>query len=288
LLRRFIKSKLFILLTVTVIVLIVMGLSSRKNSKIKYVSNVFTVVLTPFQELINYIGGQIDEASSYLKDIKALNDENEALKARIAELEDEVKELEGYKTKNDELKKALNIKHQFSDVEFLGANIIAKDMGNWFNTFTIDRGISDKISVDSTVITSNGLVGRVVSTDLISSKVVSIIDESSTVSARIAKTGNLVFVRGDLKLKEQGLCKLDNIFPDVDISVGDTIETSGLGGIYPKGITIGTVKEIRRKTNDMNRYAIIEPAVDFKRLEEVFVLIGKDNIEKAGESKDEG
>lgn len=70
--------------------------------------------------------------------------------------------------------------------------------------------------------------------------------------------------------------------------MGDTIETSGLGGIYPKGITIGTVKEIRRKTSDMNRYAIIEPAVDFKRLEEVFVLIGKDNIEKAGEREDEG
>ncbi len=287
-LRRIIKSKIFILLTVTVIVLIIMGLSSRKNSKLRYVSNAFTVVLTPFQELINYIGNQINEASAYLKDIKAVNEENEALKVRIAELEDEVKELSGYKIKINELKEALNIKQQFSDVEFLGANIIAKDAGNWFNIFTIDRGISDKISVDSTVITSNGLVGRVVSTDLISARVVSIIDEDSTVSARIAKTGNLVFVRGDLKLKEQGLCRLENIFPDVDISVGDTIETSGLGGIYPKGITIGTVKEIRRKTSDLNRYAIIEPAVDFKRLEEVFVLIGKDNIEKAGETEDEG
>lgn len=82
------------------------------------------------------------------------------MKARIAELENEIKELSGYKIKNDELREALNIKQQFSDVEFLGANIIAKDVGNWFNTFTIDRGISDKISVDSTVITSKGLVGR--------------------------------------------------------------------------------------------------------------------------------
>jgi len=96
----------------------------------------------------------------------------------------------------------------------------------------------------------------------------------------------LVFVKGDLQLKNQGLCRLDNIFPDMDIAVGDTIETSGLGGIYPKGIIIGKVKEVRRKTNDLNRYAIIEPAVDFKRLEEVFVLESKnnkDNYEKVGE-----
>lgn len=281
---RLLKSKLFILLTVTVAVLIIMGLSSKKNSKVNYIGNVFSVVLTPFQEFINYTGGQIQGASSYLNDIKVVNKENEELRARINELKKEVKELSGFKDKNIELKKALDIKDQFSDVELLGANIIAKDMGNWFNIFTIDRGITDGISIDSAVITSNGLVGRVVKTELISSNVITIIDEESTVSARISKTRDLVFVRGDLKLKDEGLCRLDNIFPDVDISVGDTIETSGLGGIYPKGIIIGKVKEIRRKASDLNRYAIIEPAVDFKRLEEVFVLKSKNNLEEAGEN----
>jgi len=80
------------------------------------------------------------------------------LKVRISELEKEVKELSDYREKNKELKEALNIKDQFSDVEFLGANIIAKDMGNWFHTFTIDRGIADGVTVDSAVITKDGLV----------------------------------------------------------------------------------------------------------------------------------
>jgi rod shape-determining protein MreC len=271
------------LLTVTVAILIIIGLSVRKNSKVNSVSNVLTVVLNPFQEFINYIGDRIEGAAKYLEDIEALNQENEALKARINELEKEVKELSDYREKNKELKEALNIKDQFSDVEFLGANIIAKDMGNWFNIFTIDRGITDGITVDSAVITKDGLVGRIISADLVSSKVITIIDEDSTVSARVSKTRDLVFVKGDLQLKNQGLCRLDNIFPDMDIAVGDTIETSGLGGIYPKGIIIGKVKEVRRKSSDLSRYAIIEPAVDFKRLEEVFVLENKDKLKKVGE-----
>jgi len=271
------------LLAVTVAILIIMGLSVRKNSKVNSVSNVLTVVLSPFQEFINYIGDRVEGAADYLQNVEALNQENEALKLRISELEKEVKELSDYREKNKELKEALNIKDQFSDVEFLGANIIAKDIGNWFNIFTIDRGITDGITVDSAVITKDGLVGRVISSDLVSSKVITIIDEDSTVSARLSKTRDLVFVKGDLQLKNEGLCRLDNIFPDVDISVGDTIETSGLGGIYPKGIIIGKVKEVRRKSSDLNRYAIIEPAVDFKRLEEVFVLESKDNFDKVGE-----
>jgi rod shape-determining protein MreC len=282
----FVKNKHFILLTVTVAILIIIGLSARKNSKINTVSNVVTVALSPFQEFINYLGDRVEGAAKYFQDIEALSQENEALKVRISELEKEVKELSDYREKNKELKEALNIKDQFSDVEFLGANIIAKDMGNWFHTFTIDRGIADGVTVDSAVITKDGLVGRVISTDLFTSKVITIIDEDSTVSARVSKTRDLVFVKGDLQLKNQGLCRLDNIFPDMDIAVGDTIETSGLGGIYPKGIIIGKVKEVRRKTNDLNRYAIIEPAVDFKRLEEVFVLESKnnkDNYEKVGE-----
>ncbi|MFZ5990083.1 MAG: rod shape-determining protein MreC [Bacillota bacterium] len=277
---RLIKSKLFILLAVTVAILVIMGLSSKQDSKINYAGNVFSVVLSPFQEFINYLGGQIDGASGYLKDTKVLREENETLKAQIDKLEKEIKDLSDYREKNKELREALNIKDQFSDFDFLGANIIGKDMGNWFNVFTIDRGVQDGIGNNFAVITSKGLVGRVIGTDLISSKVISIIDEGSTVSARISKTRDLVVVKGDLKLKDEGLCRLDYIPPDVDVSVGDKIETSGLGGIYPKGIIIGEIKEVRRRSSELNRYAIIKPAVDFKRLEEVLILVSKNNLKK--------
>ena len=121
----------------------------------------------------------------------------------------------------------------------MGCSIIAKDPGNWFEVFTINRGKNDKITADSPVITAYGLVGRVSKTDLISSRVVSIIDIDSTVSARLSKTRDLIVVRGDVELKGKGLCRADYIPPNTDVMPGDTVETSGIGGIYPKELLLG-------------------------------------------------
>ncbi|TYQ16093.1 UNVERIFIED_CONTAM: rod shape-determining protein MreC [Acetivibrio alkalicellulosi] len=269
---KFFRKKLVMLLTATLVILIIMGLSSRENSKVHYFSNVFNTVLTPFQQFINFTGGKVEGVMTYFEDVSVLKEENEYLRSRVEDLESEVSNLAGLREKNEELKEALNIKEQFSDFEFYPANVIAKDMGNWFSVFTVDRGLKDKISQNDTVITSRGLVGRIMSPDIVSSKVISIVDVDSAVSARISRTRDLVVVKGDMQLKESGLCRIEYIEPHVDITVGDKIETSGLGGIYPRGIEIGRVKEIRQRSNELNRYAIIEPYVDFNRLEEVYIL----------------
>lgn len=256
-----------------------------RNSRVNYISNVFNTVLMPFQRFINSSGEKINDFFAHFDDINRLREENEMLKRRIDELENEREDLIEFKAKNIELREALNIKDQYSDWEMLGANIIAKDMGNWFNVFTIDRGTKDGIKNDSPIVTSKGLVGRVMKADLVSSKVISIIDEESSVSARLSKTSDLVVVKGDRRLKDQGLCIMEYIPVDVDVAVNDSVETSGMmGGIYPKGIIIGKVKEVRQRTNELDRYAIIEPSVDFKRLEEVFVLKEKNSNSEAGEN----
>jgi rod shape-determining protein MreC len=271
-LKKLFKKKLFLLLLVTIVILIVIGVSSRKNSKINYLASAFNFIMSPLQQFTSYTADKVDELTGYFGDVKTLREENKKLKERVELLEDEVRKLESYREKNEELKEALNIKEQFNDFEFCGADIIARDAGNWFNVFTINVGSKDGVSESDIVIAQNALVGRVMSADIMSSKVISIIDVDSTVSARIVRTRDLVVVKGDLKLKDDGLCRIEYIEPHIDISVGDTIETSGLGGIYPKGIVIGEVKEVRQINNELNRYAIIEPAVDFKRIEEVYVL----------------
>jgi len=208
------------------------------------------------------------------KEIKTLKEENEELKIKISELEKENRELLEYRDKINDLRSALRLKSQFEDYELVGANIIAIDAGNWFNLFTIDIGKKDGINNDYPVITSTkGLVGRVLRADLTSSKVISIIDEDSVVSCWLSKSGGgHVMVRGDLTLKEQGLCMMYNIPQNVDVAVGDVVETSGLGGIYPKGILVGRVEEIVNAEDKYFRYAIIKPEVDFKKLREVYIL----------------
>lgn len=272
---RLFKSKLFILLITSLIILIVMGVSTNQSSNVNHVGNILSVVLSPGQKFLTYCSQKVEGSLSFFNDIKEIKKENEELKIKVDQLEKERLELLDYKVKNKELKEALNLKDQFSEYDFLGANIIAKDAGNWFDIFTIDRGGKDGIDSDFPVITSKGLVGKVTVPGILSSKVITIIDSDSTVSARISKTRDLVLVRGDMTLKDQGLCRLDYIPPDADVSIGDTIETSGIGGIFPKGIIIGRVKQVMQVNSEMTRYAIIEPAVDFKRLEEVFVLKDK-------------
>ena len=118
-------------------------------------------------------------------------------------------------------------------------------------------------------------VGNISQTLPFTSKVLSIIDVDSTVSAIVSKSMDFVLVKGDLNLKNQGLCRMDILSTTLNLDVGDTVETSGIGGIFPRGLLIGKVKQVIQTNNELTRYAIIEPAVDFQRLQAVIVLKSK-------------
>ncbi len=272
---RLFKNKVFLLLFTTLILFVVIGVTAREDSRLNWVSNLLNSAVSPIQKAFSVSAKKVDSTVSFFKDSKAIKEENDKLKAKIDILEKENNELKGLEQKNTELRAALELKNQLDQFKELGANIIANDAGNWFNTFTVDRGTNDGVQRNSTVISGRGLVGRVSVCGPSTSKVISIIDVDSTVSARVTKTGLRGFVKGDIKLKDKGLCRLEFVAENVDVSVGDRVETSGLGGYFPKGIIIGTIKEIRQINSELNRYAIVEPAVDFERIEEVFVLKNK-------------
>ncbi|HEX3028350.1 MAG TPA: rod shape-determining protein MreC [Clostridia bacterium] len=272
---RLFKSKAFVIILVTVLLFTIMIISSNGNSKLNIVSNSVSTVFDPFQEFFSYSAKKVEGFFSMFGDKKALIEENKKLKSEIDKLKSDKRQLLEYKVRNVKLMEDLSLKNQFSNFSQTGANVIAKDMGNWFNTFKIDRGSKDGIKNNMPIVTSKGLVGRILSAEFLSSKVIPIIDPDSSVSGIIAKTRDDVIIKGDVALKDQGYCRMDYIPLDADITVGDEIITSGIGGIYPRGILIGTVKEIRRSNNNLSRYAIIKPSVDFRRLEEVYILENK-------------
>jgi rod shape-determining protein MreC len=271
-LRRLLKSKLFIVALVVVIILALAAVSAREGSGIRVIGNIISVPIAPLQSVISFMAEKIGGVFEYFRDVKVTKAENEELLRRITELEKENRELERLERENKELRDALNFLDQMESFEPIGCTIIAKDPGNWFEVFTINRGSKDGIEINSPVVTAYGLVGRVSQVDLFTSKVTSIIDMDSTVAARVSRSRDILIVRGDAALRNSGLCRMDYISPDVDIMPGDIIETSGLGGIYPKGIIIGQVKDVIRNEGQFDSYAIIAPVVDFKRLEEVIVL----------------
>ncbi len=272
---RIFKSKVFLLVLLTLVLLITVALSTGYTSQLHYITDIINVPLSPVQKFFSAAGQKVEGSLNFFGDVRTLRQENEILKVKIDELENENRALQRHREENKILRETLNLKNQFSDYDTIGGNIIAKDTGNWFNIFTIDRGTSEGITGNSPVITSRGLVGSIREAGTFSSKVLSIIDVDSTISAVISKSMDVVRVRGDLKLKDRGLCRMDYIELDTDVAVGDFIETSGVGGIFPRGILIGKVVGVSRTENSLDRYAIVQPTVDFKKLQEVFVLRSK-------------
>ena len=270
--RRFFTNKVFILVVVVILLLALAAVSYSEMSGVNIISNIISVPAAPLQRAYAFVTGKVGDFFGYFEDVKLLKTENERLNQRISELEQQILDIDKLTKENKELRDALDFKDQYEEYDFLGASIIAKDPGNWFDVFTVNRGMNDNIVNNSPVITSYGLVGRVSKTDLITSRVVSIIDMDSTVSARLSKSRDLIVVRGDVELRSKGLCRVDYIPPNTDVMPGDTVETSGVGGLYPQGIIIGKVVKVIRNEGQYDSYAIIQPVVDFKRLEEVIIL----------------
>ncbi len=270
--RRILTNKIFILVIIVVLLLALAAVSYSEKSGINIIGNIVSVPAAPLQQAFTFMTKKVNDFFGYFEDVKVTKAKNEELLTKISELEQQILEIDKLTKENKELRDALNFKNQYEEYDFMGCSIIAKDPGNWFDVFTINRGSKDKMLLDSPVITAKGLVGRVSKTDLLTSRVVSIIDIDSTVSARLSKSRDLIVVRGDVELRSKGLCRADYIPPNVDVAPGDTIETSGIGGIYPKGIIIGKVVKVIKNEGQYDSYAIIQPMVDFQRLEDVIVL----------------
>lgn len=269
---KYFKNRSLIIIIITLILIVCIGLTLNPLSSVNWFGNLISVPFTSVEKLFSYTGQQIEEGIGLFSDVQRLRDENKVLKENIDKLNIERTEYLRLKSENEDLKNVLKLKDGLEGIELVGANVIAKDAGNLFNIFLTDKGSANGIHYNMPVITSKGLVGKVSSSQPFSSKIISIIEDGSAVSAIVSKSGDLVIVKGDLKLAKEGLCRLEYIPQDLDLTQGDFIESSGIGGIYPKGLIIGTVKEVRTGESDLDRYAIIQPAADLKRLSQVVIL----------------
>ena len=202
--------------------------------------------------------------------INKLKEENEQLLAKNSELEQSLRELENIKTENETLKEYMNLTEKYGEYKTIPAYVINRDISNYSKTIVINVGTNDGVKEDMTVIGDQGLVGHIVSVTDTTAKVQTIIDTASSVSATMSSTDETIVCKGTLESTTE--LKAMYIPTDYNIIQGDSIETSGLGGIYPKGIHIGTVKQVEATKNVTDRYAVIETAVDFDKLSTVLVI----------------
>lgn len=252
---------------VLVISLIIIG----KAFSIPILSTVVNDVLYPFEKGIHLV---TSTTNGFLKRFQTLNHlikENEDLKKQINELQYENALVPQYQDQIDDLTVLLEMKKRFISYQGTGAHIIARDYGNWNKIYTIDKGISSDVKGNSVVLADGGLVGYVDEASYLTSKVISIIDSRSTVSACVVRTGDVGIVKGNIELSHDGLCRFE-INGESEIMKGDQIVTSYLSDIYPPGILIGTVEQVLQSDNELVSYAYIKPVVDFEHLQQVLVV----------------
>lgn len=185
------------------------------------------------------------------------------------------------------LRSLYELDKQYEDYEKIGARIIAKDAGNWFNVFTIDKGSANGIQVDQNVITEGGLVGIVTETGPNWATVRSIIDDYSNVSATVTSTSDNCIIAGDLRLIDEGKIRLVKLTDTNDkVTVGDKVVTSDVSDRFLPGILIGYISEVGMDSNNLTKSGTITPVVDFRHLHEVLVIKQLKEIDAAKESLD--
>jgi len=274
---------LMITIIVVIILLVVLVITAGENNMSgteSFVGSLFSPVQRALYSATDAIGDFFDRMFAGTD----LQTENLELKARVAELEGQLADYDEVKAENERLSQLLNFDASALNLQYVTARVIASDTpGHWFNIFLLDVGLSQGIKVNMPVVNGDGLVGRVVDVGAGYCRVMAIIDTSSGVSGIVERTRDYGILSGTADTgADDAQLVMGNLPLDADLIPGDTVITSGLAGVFPKGIAIGEVTEVRPSTDGMRNEAVVTPWVDFKHLEEVMVITNQlIDVEKA-------
>lgn len=258
-----------IIITISILILLVV-FTNTNSEKISVIENIANNIVMPIENGLTYLKNKINNNDKFFENIDQLKKENEALKKEKSNLEQQLREHEIIKNENEQLKQQLNLAEKYSDFKTVPGTIISRDISNYSKTLVINVGSDNGIKEKMTVIADEGLVGYVISTTNKTAKIQTIIDSASATSCLASSTRDLMICKGTIENKS--VLSASNIAIDARIIQGDSVETSGLGGIYAKGIHVGTIKKVNKGSNKTDSYATIETAVDFEKLETVLII----------------
>lgn len=256
---------------ITILILIILVVLSNTNTeKISIIEGIANNIVSPIENGLTYLKNKINNNESFFENIDKLKQENETLKQEKNELEQQLREFEIVKNENTQLKEQLNLAEKYGEYTTVPGSVISRDISNYSKTIVINIGSDNGIKEKMTVIANEGLVGYVVSTTATTAKVQTIVDSASATSCLASSTRDIMICKGTIENKSQ--LSASHIATDARIIQGDSVETTGLGGIYLKGIHVGRIKKVNTGSNKTDSYAVIETAVDFEKLETVLVI----------------
>ncbi len=266
-----------IVIVIAIILLVVIGYTSVERVNLTGPERVIGNILSPIGKVTMSAKNKVTGLFAFVGDIFSAMEENELLKDEITRLEIEIRDLENVIGRSDFLKNEQNLINS-TENNLIKAKIIGKEPGNWYDNFTIDKGSKDGISKGDTIVQGveienqvyvEALIGRVLDVGDNWAKVVSIIDEWNSVSFKIIRTQDGGVISGSVDSSLEGY-----LFDySADVISGDQLYTSGLGGVYLSDIYIGEVNEVITSQEELSKRITVKPAINFKKLYNVFVIV---------------
>ena len=266
------KNSKYILAGLSFFCIVLIAVTSINNSILTPLRTGVGYVLIPFQSGVNAIGTSL---YNHIRDFSTMQEaqaENEELKGRVAELTEENNRLQAEQYELERLRELYALDQDYMQYEKVAARVIAKDSGNWFQIFRINKGSNDGIKENMNVIAGGGLVGIVTDVGANYATVRSIIDDASRVSCMSMRSGDNCIVSGDLTLFQEGLLGLDHVKKEADIQEGDKIVTSNISDVFLPGILVGYATELTTDSNNVTKSGQIVPVAEFDNLQEVLVI----------------
>ena len=269
--QDFFKSGLFKILVAVAASLVGLLIFEASIGNLVAPEQIIGMITKPFSEVTTATNDSVSGFFDQIFQSGKYKEENELLKDELANLQKKIVDYEQIKGENDRLKEAAEIKSINPAVEVETASVIARDPDDLY-TFTISVGSLQGIKNDSPVITKRGLVGIVTKVAETYSKVTTVLGLDIQVSSINTAKNEVGVVSGRADLIQNGLCVMLHLAKDTRLEPEDIIATAGGGGLYPSGIVIGKVKEIRVNDNGVSSYAVIEPAEDINAVKNVTVI----------------
>ncbi len=267
------KRSKYIMIGLSVFCVILIAVTSFKDGFLDPLRTGIGYFLIPVQSGVNRAGFTIYNNIENYGSFKEALAENEELRDRVNELVEENSRLQSDQLELQRLRSLYELDQEYLQYEKIGARVIAKDSGDWFQVFRIDKGSADGIRVDANVMADGGLIGIVTDVGANYATVRSIIDDVSRVSGMAQQSGDNCIVSGDLTLFSEGRLRISNISRDGDIKEGDRIVTSNISSKYLPGILIGYATDITTDTTRLTKSGYLIPVADFNNLQEVLVVM---------------
>lgn len=267
------KSKSFwIILTVIIILVSLINFSVEDAVWLTKIKDLFIKLFKPLHESFYVFNQKLKTTVETILNYDDMRDENKRLRERVSRLETQLIRLKEIQYENERLREILNFKERNTKYSLEGARVIGRNPTTWFEEILIDKGKKDGLVLNMAVVTAKGLVGHITDVGDHWAKVQLIIDPNSAVSGMIQRTRDNGVIKGVFEPENRGLCRMVYLSPEANIVPGDLVISSGLGGIFPKGLIIGEIIKVSKDENQLLKNSLLKPSVDFERLEEVFVI----------------